>query len=143
MKLGFLFLFILLIVGFQCKEDNPVSPPQNQSPQILSLVVFPTLIDFNDSVIVSCNAIDPDGDTIVYDWHTDGRIRIKGTDNYSLYHTSEMTHIFYPRWIREPRDTCWIMCGVRDVKGGEDLESVEFIVVKNLGVGKRGEIEKF
>ena len=132
LKLPILSLFFLILTSFQCKEENPVSPPQNQSPQILSLIVFPTEIDSTDSVIVYCHAIDPDGDTLVYDWITDSRVKIKNTNNSYLFHTYESFHVFYPNInAKPPYDTCWIQCFARDVKGGSDAGLIRFIVIQD------------
>lgn len=127
-------LFVMLLLnGFNCTKESPVQP-QNNSPEILSLDVFPNVIGPSDSVIVICEAIDPDGDTLVYDWITDARVRIKGSQYFWLYHTSENTRIFYPTNINNvPVDTLWVQCIVRDVKGGATDGLVLFMVKQDLG----------
>jgi hypothetical protein len=35
-------------------------------------------------------------------------------------------------FVRIPKDTFWIQCFVRDVKGGEDSEIISFIVNHNF-----------
>lgn len=98
------------------------------------LDVFPDVIGPSDSAIVICEAIDPDGDTLVYDWITDARVRIKGSQYFWLYHTSENTRIFYPTNINNvPVDTLWVQCIVRDVKGGATDGLVLFMVKQDLG----------
>ncbi len=130
MKRMLILILITLFVS-SCKENNPVKP-QNQSPVITSILVFPQTIEFTDSVLVVCNAIDPDGDTLVYDWITDSRLQIKGTNESSLYHTSENSHIFYPtKYTHTPIDTVWVQCAVRDVKGGADRRVVRITVKQN------------
>lgn len=137
--------FIALLILFllvNCNGENPVGP-QNNSPQILSIVVFPEIIGLSDSVIVICNAIDPDGDTLVYDWITDARVRIKGSNYSRLYHTSENNRIFYPtKIVNIPIDTLWIQCFVRDVKGGADAKLFYFIV-KEGAVAKVQQLSSF
>lgn len=123
----------LLLNCSGCDDASPVQP-QNNSPEILSLDVFPNVIGPSDSVIVICEAIDPDGDTLVYDWITDARVRIKGSQYFWLYHTSENTRIFYPTNINNvPVDTLWVQCIVRDVKGGSTDGLVLFMVKQDLG----------
>jgi len=113
-----------------CK--NPTKP-ENHAPLILSLKVFPEVINLSDSVIVICEAKDIDGDTLVYDWITDSRLRIKGSQYSWLYHTSENTRIFYPTSsVNLPVDTVWVQCGVRDVKGGSDRQVIRFVVKEEL-----------
>ena len=130
-------LLLLLVILFtrSCKESNPVKP-KNQSPVITSILVFPQTIEFTDSVLVVCNAMDPDGDTLVYDWITDARLMIKGTKERRLYHSSSNSRIFYPtEYTHRPKDTVWVQCIVRDVKGGADGKVVRIVVQQN----ERGE----
>lgn len=127
-----LLLLILLFNCFNCNKESPVQP-KNHNPEILSLDVFPDVVGPSDSVIVICEAIDPDGDTLVYDWITSGVVRIKGafSDDHFLYHTSENTRIFYAPdslHVTAPQDTFWIQCFARDVKGGSAAGIVLFIV---------------
>ena len=97
MKLPIVMSIILLFVS--C-EDNSVKPEnQNHRPVIFSLSVFPNIIGPQDSAIVICNAYDPDGDTLVYDWISDGKSKIKGTlfDELFLYNTYENYRVVYPK----------------------------------------------
>ncbi len=124
-------LAVVLNLQFGCK-DNPVNTekPENRSPVIFSLTVFPDVISPTDSAIVICNALDPNGDTLVYDWITDSRLKIKGAfaNERSLYHTHENSRIFYPDWINTPIDTPWVQCIVRDFKGGAVGKVICFII---------------
>ena len=128
---GFLVLslFTLLIIG--CSDNNPVKP-ENHDPIIESLTAFPTIIGLTDSVVIVCDATDPDGDTLVYDWITDGRLRVKDAlrREHFLYNTYENSHVFYPdSAIHPPVDTPWVQCFARDRKGGQSVPKlVEFIV---------------
>lgn len=127
-----LMLFIIILsFNYNCDEKNPTKP-QNQYPIITSLQVFPAWMQPSDSFIVICEAYDPDGDTLVYDWITPGPIvKIKGTDDSRLYHTSENSHIFYApesKFLYTDPDTFFIKCGVRDVKGGGDMDIIYFYV---------------
>jgi len=125
-----LLLFILILCS-RCNEKNPIRP-QNNSPQILSLIVFPSTVRPMDSLIVICDAIDPDEDTLVYDLITGGQVKIKCTNEFHLYNTSENSHIFYaPDSILVPVDSFGVQCAVRDIKGGIDMEMV-FFKVANL-----------
>ena len=129
MKKYLLIIAITFLIIFGC-EDDPVKPENNQ-PIIKSLTAFPNVIGLQDSVIIICNAYDPDSDTLVYDWRTDGRARIKDgqADGYFLYHTFENSRIVYPRESLTPPDTCWVKCFARDVKGGQVASLVTFIVL--------------
>jgi hypothetical protein len=116
MKPSKMYIACILLSIIGC-NDNPVNSGkhENRSPVMFSLTFFPEMIGPSDSVIVICNAMDPDGDTLVYDWITDARLRIKGSDIPVLYHTRENSRIFYP--TQYAVDTVWIQCFARDVKG--------------------------
>ncbi len=131
MRLLLTSVFLIFFSLSNCNNGNPLKP-KNNSPQILSLEVFPKTIGPSDSVVVICNAIEPDGDTLFYDWITDGRVRIKGVllqgDNW-LYNSLENTRVFYPsQYVNLPVDTPWVQCFVRDGKGGADAEMIRFYV---------------
>jgi hypothetical protein len=133
-KIILILLSTMLIAQNNC-DDNPVKP-ENHSPFILTLTVFPDVIGPQDSAIVICNAMDPDADTLVYDWITDGRVKIKGTRDYEhfLYHTYENSRIVYPKNLNNIAvDTLWVQCIVRDVKDGSDGEVITFILKQDLG----------
>jgi len=110
-------------------HDLPFKPP-SRSASILSLIASPSVISRSESVTVTCNAIDPDGDVLVYDWITDGRLRIQGAlpGEHSLFNTSANARVFYPAAVRAPADTPWVQCSARDGKGGSGSAVVKFIV---------------
>lgn len=107
-----------------CGDDNPVTPT-NRSPVISSLIAFPHAISPTDSTIVICNASDPDGDTLVYDWITDARLRIKGLrdSEHSLYNSSSNSQVFYQS-STTTSDTAWVQCFARDGRGKSDARVV-------------------
>jgi hypothetical protein len=131
MKIVLITLVLLYII---CCNENPVKQ-ENNSPIILSLTVFPDVIGPQDSAIVICNAFDSDGDTLVYDWITDGRLQIKDGqgDGHFLYNTYENSRIIYSKNInnRPPIDTVWVQCFARDQKGKSDVKLVLFIVTRD------------
>ena len=110
--------------------NNPVEPkpPANRSPIILSLRVFPEAI--RDSVIVVCDAFDPDADTLTYDWITDGRLNPKGAQpgEHSILDSSSNSHIFYLNTTLPSFDTVFVQCLARDVRGQATGKLVNFTV---------------
>ena len=129
MKLIFV-LSLCIILLINCDQGNPVQS-QNNDPEIISLEAFPNLVNPLDSFIVICNAIDPDGDTLVYDWITGGRLKIKGTNDFDSYHNKKNTQIFYtPDTVYHYVDTLGIWCDVRDVKGGGDSKFILIFLSK-------------
>jgi hypothetical protein len=77
-----LLIGVALTVG-ACGDRNPTTP-ENHSPVIVSVSAFPSTIHRADSALVIVDATDADGDTLVYDWTTDARLRISGA-RFSTY----------------------------------------------------------
>src|SRR5690606_15635671 len=119
-------MFVLLNIS-SCNE-SPVEVKENKEPVIFSLVAFPDVVYPNDSLIVICNAYDPDGDTLVYDWYTSGIVKIKGLPPWAsgaLFNSYENSQIFYApdsQFVSAPKDTFRIECAARDGKGGQVSE---------------------
>jgi hypothetical protein len=116
-------LVIVALIDCACthKTVTAPTPPVNQNPLIASLVAFPDIIGPSDSMIVVCEAGDPDGDALVYDWFTDSRFTIQGNvpSDHELYGTTSDAHVFYRNYV-DPADTsAWVQCIVRDLKGGQ------------------------
>ncbi len=129
-------LIVLVLLNIICCDDNPVKS-ENRNPVILSLTAFPDTIGPSDSAIVICNAMDPDGDTLVYDWYSNGKLRIKGAptfNDWNLYNTFENWIIIYPKNLNNiPIDTLWIECQARDGKGGGSISEQITIILKQNG----------
>ena len=103
-------------------------------------MIFPEVIGSSDSLVVICNATDPDGDSLVYDWYSlSGPIvRIKGAlpGQFVLYNTPENSRIFYApdsQYVAAPQDTFGLECAVRDRRGGTDVSGLRrFIVTRTF-----------
>ena len=95
-------------------------------PTISSVTVFPTVIGQGDSAIVTVFATDPDGDPLVYDWMTDGRLIIQGghSGGSYLFHTASNSRVFYRSTSLPYNDSSWVWCTVSDVRGGADSRRV-------------------
>jgi len=122
-------LVVLGAILGACGDSNPTKPV-NRSPLILSASVFPAAIGAMDSAIVVCQAIDPDADSLFYDWRSDSRLRFRGAppgDRF-LSNTYENYVVVYPDYIASPVDTPWVQCGVRDRRGGGDVTVVRLVV---------------
>jgi len=82
---------------------------------------------------VLCNATDPDGDTVVYDWSSDCRMVKKGAGSGEVGYNnrSDPGLVVYPgACVRAPIDTGWVTCEVRDGKGGGAYAGTVYIVVR-------------
>jgi hypothetical protein len=122
-------LLAAVVVGASAAcESNPTGII-NRNPTILSVRVFPDALGPTDSAVVICNAIDPDGEAIVYDWITDPRLTIKGAPSWehALYKTTDNSQIFYVG-ANTPNDTAWVQCFARDNRGGAAARIVYVIV---------------
>ena len=103
-----------------CGDHNSVTP-KNHNPVMSSLLASPQVLGPSDSALVTCNASDPDGDRLVYDWVTDARLRIKGSPfGVYLFDSPNSSQVFYVGILRAAVDTAWIQCTVRDHRGGGD-----------------------
>lgn len=125
-----LLLLGVSVTGTSCAND-PLHPYfRNRSPVISSVSVVPTEIGIADSAVVTCLATDQDGDTLVYDWDTDPRLRIKGNPPNLPTKSNTLTssETFYPNYQPTGPDTVWVACSVRDRRGGGDIRVITFIV---------------
>ncbi len=114
---------LIPIVG--CRKS--VTVPIYRRPVISSVVAFPTSLGPGDSTLITVNATDPDGDSLVYDWEAVNGLLIKG-DVYVdglVYNTHDNSRIFYrsTTWPY-PNDTAYVWCTVRDRTGGSDSRRV-------------------
>lgn len=135
-------LIALLFLSINSCNENPVGSqkPENHNPVIFSVTVFPEIVGPSDSLIVICNAMDPDADTLVYDWYSlsGSIVKIKGAlpGAIARYNTHENSQIFYApdsMYVSAPRDTFGIQCAVRDGIGGTDVSKVlRFVVIKDF-----------
>ena len=72
----FAMLLILAVTGAgACREF--ATQPIYRSPVISSVVAFPTTLGPGDSTLITVFASDPDGDSLVYDWHAHNGLVIK------------------------------------------------------------------
>jgi hypothetical protein len=127
-----------VVVSLQvgCK-DNPADSvkPRNHSPVISFAIVFPEIVGPSDSLILFCSATDPDGDSLVYDWYSNGIVRIKGACPTcpDLYNTSESFRVFHSPdsvYISAAQDTFRLQCAARDRKGGMDVATVYLVATR-------------
>jgi hypothetical protein len=110
------------------RDGSPGS--DNHSPVIVALKAFPDRVRASDSIIVICRAVDPDADTLVYDWITDGRLRIKGAPlgAHARYNTHANSQVFFPQAVAAPTDTAWVQCIARDRRGKSDHRLLRIVV---------------
>ena len=124
-----LAIFMLGLEVSACSTSQPMAPA-NHSPVLVSLTISPTDIGFADSAVVTCIATDQDGNTLVYDWEADQRLRIKGSPlpepikNNTLNNAETLYVNYHPIKV----DTVWVGCEVRDGLGGGAARAINFTV---------------
>jgi len=109
-----LFLFVA-IVAAGCGEDN--SPgPSNHSPSIVSLTATPSRVRTSGIASLVCEAVDPDGDSIRYEWTAQSGSLSDGSDSVS--------------WTApEAAGRYKILVVVTDGRYGVDTDSIDVSVV--------------
>ena len=74
-----------------------------------------------DSAVVICEAMDPDADTLVYDWLTSGRVLLHTVLGPYVEETNTYANfqVVYPDTVTlvHPVDTAWVQCSARDRRG--------------------------
>ena len=101
-------------------EDVIVVPLSNQSPEILSLTASPESLDVGENSTITCDASDPDGDALTYDWSAPDGGTISGSGS-SVIWTAPGTAGLYP-----------VICTVSDGRGGSDEASISIEVTDSL-----------
>ena len=128
--LGFLPILIVLAatVGACSNDHNPVYPV-NHRPIMLSLTALPTSIGPSDSVLVTCSAMDPDGDKLVFDWFAHPRLHIQGAilGDPFLYESTN-SRLLYQDLNQTFVDTAWVRCQARDHRGGGATRRIPIIL---------------
>lgn len=132
---AWLFAAVLGVSLAACDSARPLvltfrPPVVIQGPQ-----AFPTTIGPGDSAVVTLLATDPDGDTVVYDWETDCRLKLQGDglgDGFR-YNTFEGSMVVYPgcNTAGAGADTGWVRCSVRDGRGGGTFAGYAQVIVQH------------
>ena len=99
-------------------EEPTPAPRANQPPEILNLTAAQTQVHPSSTIEIRCDASDPDGDALTYDWSSTGGA-FYGTGNVVSWAAPEQ----YGNWD--------ITVTVKDGKGGTTQASVTMSVVRN------------
>jgi len=108
----------VLVYLSSCGVKTPLQPV-NRSPVVQSLIAFPVSISSGDSAVVVCQATDPDGEPVLFDWFSDCRLIKQGASGQLTTYSRGNTLVVYAgACARAPLDTGWVSCDVRDGRGG-------------------------
>ena len=112
-------LLAIGVIAASCDPELPIQPV-NHSPVVRSLTVFPAVIGPGDSAIFICEAIDPDGDTLYFDWFSDCRLIMSSPRNSGVVFSERSGRmvVHAGACATAPRDTGIVSCRVRDGRGG-------------------------
>lgn len=109
-------IFFVLIVSFSlvfigCESTGV----ENTPPEITNLTASSYIITSNDTINITCIALDPDGDNITYIWEINAGLIVGNGSEVD--------------WIAPEEDGFYqITCRVTDGQGGEDSETIEIEV---------------
>ena len=117
---------LLLLAAMWGCERPPTQPlaPVRHAAVITALIAVPDTLGPSDSTVVTCTATDADGDTLVYDWHTDARLHIPGnpSSDDALFNQLSPSCVFYNTNLSNPiNDSAWVYCEVRALHGGSGV----------------------
>ena len=112
-----------------CGEKTPLQPV-NRSPVVQSLIAFPAALSPGDSAVVVCQATDPDGERVVFDWTSDCRLIKQGASGeFTAFNRGNTLVVYAGACARAPLDTGWVSCEVRDGRGGGGYAGTVRIVI--------------
>lgn len=119
-------LALLVVMTIHGCDDSTTKPPANRYPVLVSLTVAPDSITTTDSATVTCVATDADGDTLVYDWDVDSRLRISGNPPGIPIKSNTLNNaeVFYLNYNPTTVDSVWVVCTTRDRMGGSATRSI-------------------
>jgi hypothetical protein len=124
-------LAVALVSGACKKHQTAPLGATSHDPVIDSLVVTPSSIAVTDTLTVRCYAHDADADTLYHDWEGQFGMNIVGNPNVEaniLNNTITNTQRLYPNFPVSQLDTLYVVCEVRDGKGGSAIKLVYFTV---------------
>ena len=123
-------LAMLAFAGISaCSDDHP-SKPIDRSPFVRSFTASPDSLGPRDTALVVCDAVDPDGDPLYFDWITDARLRIQGAPGgVYLFNSRSGSQRFYIGHLRGSIDTGWVECTVRNLGGADQRRLFMFLHV--------------
>ena len=124
-------LLAIGVIAASCDPELPIQPV-NHAVVVRSLTVFPAVIGPGDSAIVICEAFDPDGDTLYFDWFVDCRLLMSppGYNNFVFSERSGRMVVHAGACATAPLDTGFVSCSVRDGRGGGRRAGVALIAVR-------------
>lgn len=94
---------------------------ENRDPRILKFTASKDIITVNTSITFSVDAVDPDSESISFEWYYNNELQATTTDTYYVMNT----------FTSEQIDNVKVVA--KDTDGGVDYESMDITVYKPLG----------
>ncbi len=101
--------------GGQASDSIHIKVIDNQDPQIASLSAQPSQLDSGETAVLTCQATDPDGDTLTYVWSTKWGV-LNGSGSVQNWIAPDSLGYFI------------ILCQVSDGRGGKAQDSLGITV---------------
>lgn len=118
---------LIILIG-ACGSDGTPVTPTNHPPIIRSVSAQPETLALSDSTTITCDAIDPDGDSLRYDWFTQVPLRIVGAQQgVYLYNSRSQTQILYYSGPDSLTTLGRVQVFARDTGGLQD--GIEFFLI--------------
>ena len=119
MKRVLFFIPIICLILFAACGGG-TDPSDNTSPEINELTASDSIVSVNETVDISCDAVDPDGDELTYSWEVSAGV-IAGSGSNVTWTAPALP------------GTCGITCTVSD-NDDSDSSTIEIEVVPQLRI---------
>ncbi|MBC8415868.1 MAG: PKD domain-containing protein [Candidatus Cloacimonetes bacterium] len=117
-RILWIFPIVFLILFTAC--GGGTEPNDNESPEINALTASDSIVSVNETIDISCEAVDPDGDELTYSWEASAGVIAGSGSNIT--------------WTAPTAPgTCGITCTVSDNEGN-DSSTIEIEVVRRLKI---------
>ncbi len=110
-----LLSLLLCIAGWRCKTEATIFEQLNEPPRISAIEAGRHTLFIRDRTRITCRAMDPDGDSLSYQWQTSEN-SIEGEGSSIIW------------WAPEVSAEYRVTCSVRDKFGGMDKEEITLYV---------------
>ena len=74
-------LVVAALLASACGADGPLGPASNRAPQVRSVTLAPPIVPVGGTAVVTVDAVDPDGDVLLYHYEARGGTITSDTQN--------------------------------------------------------------
>ena len=113
-RILWIFPIVFLILSTAC--GGGTDPSGNEPPEIIALTTSDSIVSLNETIDITCEAVDPDGDELTYSWEASEGV-IEGSGSIVAWTAPAAL------------GTCGITCTVSDNEDS-DFSTIEIEVVE-------------